>query len=254
MSSSIPIFARRRGFTLIELLVVLGIIALLIALLLPALNRARGSARGVACLSNLRQMTLAANLYADANAGGYPSGYFETYDGVITYSHTWDLTTILAPGEPARVEAGLLWPGDDVSAVQQCPSFGGASNTAADPYTGYNYNVSYIGHGQGESVSEPMRAGRVRRPSTTAMFGDGEWGGGANKFMRAPYPNAADAGFSGRWAGTQGFRHLERTNAVYVDGHAAAQRERFINNADGAANVGAGTGFLSPDNAAYDPG
>ena len=244
----------RRGFTLVELLVVIGVVATLIALLLPALNRARGSARGVACLSNLRQMAVAANLYANGNNGSYPSAYFETYDGPITQFHAWDWTTITAPGGVVTVVPGLLWQGEDAGAVQQCPSFDGASNTVDDPYTGYNYNASYIGHGQGETTPQPMRAGRVRRPSTTAMFGDGQWAGGANKFMRAPYPNAGDAGFSGRWAGTQGYRHLGRTDVAYVDAHAASTAERFVENADGASRVGPLTGFLSLDNAAYDPG
>ena len=54
-------------FTLIELLVVIAIIAILAAMLLPALSAARASAMSSTCISNLKQLGLAANLYADDN-------------------------------------------------------------------------------------------------------------------------------------------------------------------------------------------
>lgn len=57
----------RRGFTLIELLVVISIIALLIALLLPALQNARETALNTACLSNLRQLGIKFEVYANEN-------------------------------------------------------------------------------------------------------------------------------------------------------------------------------------------
>jgi prepilin-type N-terminal cleavage/methylation domain-containing protein/prepilin-type processing-associated H-X9-DG protein len=57
----------KKGFTLIELLVVIAIIALLMAILIPTLNRAREQGRRAACLSNLKQLTLAWIVYADDN-------------------------------------------------------------------------------------------------------------------------------------------------------------------------------------------
>ncbi len=54
----------RRGFTLIELLVVIAIIALLAAILFPVFAKAREKARQTTCLSNMKQMALAAYQYA----------------------------------------------------------------------------------------------------------------------------------------------------------------------------------------------
>ncbi|MDX1946236.1 MAG: DUF1559 domain-containing protein [Pirellulaceae bacterium] len=67
---------RRNAFTLVELLVVIAIIGVLVALLLPAVQAAREAARRSQCLSQLRQLAIAAHSFHDTH-GRFPPGVFQ---------------------------------------------------------------------------------------------------------------------------------------------------------------------------------
>ncbi|MGA2093419.1 MAG: prepilin-type N-terminal cleavage/methylation domain-containing protein [Sedimentisphaerales bacterium] len=274
---------RRKAFTLVELLVVISVIAILMAILAPAVVGARRQAKKVFCLNNLRQLGMAANSYAQNNDDYYPiAQYYWQESSSKTYEFCWDFTKVTGNGQ-SKIVPGLLWEGETIESVHQCPSYkGGNDSITGSPYTGYNYNTSYIGHGQGESVTGvytgsiiinptipgdipivlPAKTSQVKQPVRCALFGDGQFYGGANKFMRSPWywDGDYDMGIL-RAGGTQGYRHNGFTNVAWCDGHASSQKELYINSTSkvrakietyNATAADCKIGFLSPDNSAYD--
>ena len=85
------------GFTLIELLVVIAIIAILAAILFPVFAKARARARQAVCLSNVKQLALAAQMYLSDWEGTF--GYYN-YD-VDPYNGTM-------PSTPPNMYTGML--------------------------------------------------------------------------------------------------------------------------------------------------
>lgn len=272
---------RKNAFTLIELLVVIAVISTLMAILLPVLSKARQQGRQTYCLNNLHQMATAAQTYAQTYDGYYPIAHYKQKTDSASYGYCWDFTRITnkTTGEQ-KIIPGLLWRGQTIEKIQQCPSFKGQSNTPSDPYTGYNYNTSYIGHGGNERVSAnypgeiraitgtpswykvvmPAKVHGVRHPAKCVLFGDGQWRKGANKWMRAPYKWDGDIDNSLKAAGTQGYRHSKRTNVAFCDGHTSSQKNYYTKTVSAEKqkienyNETAETkiGFLSPDNSMYD--
>jgi len=251
-----------RAFTLIEVLVVISVVVLLMAILLPSLFHAGASARSMQCRSNLRQLFVMAEAYSMRSDGRYPVAVrYERPGGTFT-TIAWDWQhTSGGAGEEATL--GPLWrnvvePGE----VHQCPEFFGESTFGNDPYTGYNYNTTFIG---GEaifpnlgwaSVRPGLPRAQWRRMETTAVFGDGGWSGGANKFMRAPL-NTVEGNLFTVYAGGQAFRHDGATNICYLDGHTgsvAVPHEGPFATTQLLSIMGyPANGFLSEDDSAYDP-
>ncbi len=242
---------KRKGFSLLELLIVMAIIAVLIAVLLPALAMAQQTAQSTICLNNLRQLGLMADVYTSENKGYYPPAYYGS-GNVLNWAFN------VQTGKDAP---GILWMGQTTSLeVMVCPAVS-QTPAAGQICLGYNYNTSYIGHGAlevpGGKMMPPAAVTAVSTPALCALFGDGGYYNGINYFMRSPVrlnpvpPGADFVSDAERAAGTQAFRHLGGTNVVYCDGHAATQFDRFTVTQPTAIPVGAGTGFLSAGNSAY---
>ncbi len=251
---------RLAGFTVIELIVVIAVTALLLSMLVPSLVSVRAAGRSVACLSNLRQMSVAAHRYALEYQYFPPALRYENDGGVVNLAWDWVTTwdgRLLSPGP--------LWSfTDDPGHVQQCPVYQGPTNFDGDPHTGYNYNTTYVG-GEGPFMSwgwdnfrPGVRYGASRWTNRVAVFGDGGVVGGiANKFMRAPTNEVEQTGLGVIYGGGQAFRHAHATNVAYLDLHVAPasvpHRGTRANDALIELLDYPDNGFLSDDDTAYDP-
>jgi len=120
-----------RGFTIVELLVVITIIGLLMALLIPAVAGARERARAAQCLTNISQISKAAQTYTMEKGGFYPpyvagpatgsfnassnpnrgwpfllASYFDKADVLVTDSIQLDI--LVCPSDPPVASGGSL--------------------------------------------------------------------------------------------------------------------------------------------------
>lgn len=146
----------KKAFTLIELLVVIAIIAILAAILFPVFAQAKVAAKKTSCLSNVKQMATAAQLYLGDNDDSYPINSYNSPSG-FTYSNThyWYFGMILKSGSEAVLDPtqGILYPYQKSGAIVNCPdgtnlkaSSGGAPfsiDTNKAPL-GYDKNVLLV--------------------------------------------------------------------------------------------------------------
>ncbi len=155
----------RRGFTLIELLVVIAIIAVLAGILMPVFFRARKQARKVTCQSQLRQVSLALEMY--------------TSDCDDLLPCCIKINEGLGP-HPLKMPA-LLSPYTRNDDIHRCPSdHGGAAIPTGEPYW-QAYSTSYQNYAQldttmpGASIYGlwwPVSLAAISDPSSTSLLRD----------------------------------------------------------------------------------
>jgi prepilin-type N-terminal cleavage/methylation domain-containing protein/prepilin-type processing-associated H-X9-DG protein len=230
---SLPLMrSRRDGFTLIELLVVIAIIAILAAILFPVFATARARARQIACLSNIKQLSLALSMYS------------EDWDAFPM--HDDPIPGLQVNNQPVNIHwMQVLLPYVRNEALFACPA-AGYQNPVTSTTQSIGYNWQYLGNGAlsrygGGAVSESS----ILAPSETLAFVDSAGLTGATTpgedgfVVDPPQPNPAWAsgglahyGWGASYAPDTradiSDRHTDGANVGFIDGHARWYRKSVI--------------------------
>ena len=214
----------RKGFTLIELLVVIAIIAILAAILFPVFAKARAKAQQNTCLSNVKQIALANQMY------------MSDWDQRTMDFH--NLTWITLNGASVTEMEFYLYPYTKNVQMFSCPTSQNSTTNGAD----YSYNLCAITAGD----REPGNARATNPVKDTDMNGAETalgWDGVSSVWVSigyaAPVPYPVPTGAC--WVRVDP-RHNNGCNVSFYDGHAKwlALQAIFSNNKGVPINANCG--------------
>lgn len=219
-------FDRKRrllGFTLIELLVVIAVMAILLALLMPAVSRGTSVAQRMICVSNLRQLGIATQMYWGDNDGNTFPWRGSSLDDGRRFWFGW-----LQNGNEGQrsfdLSQGALYPYLEGQGVEMCPALDHVKPQFKLKATGASYGYGYNFSLSAPAQAPPVNTSQIRSLERLVLFGDA---GQVNTFQ-APAsrenPMLEEFYYLSVTEATVHFRHAKRANAVFGDGHVSAEK------------------------------
>ncbi len=213
----------RHAFTLIELLVVIAIIAILAGMLLPALSKAKDKAAAIKCVSNIKQLQLAWQLYADEHDGRLVP------NAGSTIGNNWVDGDAGTETSDVNIRNGLLYRYNQSPGIYRCPSFK-KLNAGGIEYLRTYAMQWYVGK-PGIGAACKGRLEDLTRPSDCFVFIDQQQMDNSHFGIHATnYAATVDGWYSyiasgGTGAGNNEMparRHGGPTSFSFADGHSQA--------------------------------